>query len=214
MGTIRGPCVWPCALGTGRGALAPSGTRACAGAVSSPGRVLPGDWAVGRGAVTACVSCSTTHWKQVLFMMDEPVPVLVGDVVTGSVVLQRNPVWRRHMSVTLSWSVTSGQDPTSQRVRRSAGQSRAVVLVRAASGDHSGGRGGRWASAFMEQETEPREVELFALRHESVTGDPDQPGGHSFWAPRSPGRALAQPHTAAPTGGRRATCECGVGRAP
>ncbi|XP_021571479.1 protein arginine N-methyltransferase 2 isoform X3 [Carlito syrichta] len=58
----------------------------------------------------------TTHWKQTLFMMDDPVPVCTGDVVTGSVVLQRNPVWRRHMSVTLSWAVTSRQDPTSQRV--------------------------------------------------------------------------------------------------
>ncbi|XP_039078071.1 protein arginine N-methyltransferase 2 isoform X2 [Hyaena hyaena] len=58
----------------------------------------------------------TTHWKQVLFMMDEPVSVVMGDVVTGSVVLQRNPVWRRHMSVALSWSVTSTQDPTSQKV--------------------------------------------------------------------------------------------------
>ncbi|XP_077724015.1 protein arginine N-methyltransferase 2-like [Canis aureus] len=58
----------------------------------------------------------TTHWKQVLFMMDEPVSVLSGDVITGSVVLQRNPVWRRHMSVALSWSVTSTQDPTSQKV--------------------------------------------------------------------------------------------------
>ncbi|XP_025289391.1 protein arginine N-methyltransferase 2-like [Canis lupus baileyi] len=58
----------------------------------------------------------TTHWKQVLFMMDEPVSVLSGDVITGSVMLQRNPVWRRHMSVALSWSVTSTQDPTSQKV--------------------------------------------------------------------------------------------------
>nr|KAF6379976.1 protein arginine methyltransferase 2 [Myotis myotis] len=58
----------------------------------------------------------TTHWKQVLFMMDEPVPVHAGDVLTGSIVLQRNPVWRRHMSVALSWSVTSRQDPTVQRV--------------------------------------------------------------------------------------------------
>ncbi|KAM9696446.1 protein arginine N-methyltransferase 2 isoform 1-T1 [Dama dama] len=58
----------------------------------------------------------TTHWKQVLFMMDEPVPVLMGDVVTGAVVLQRNPVWRRHMSVTLSWSITSAQDPALQKV--------------------------------------------------------------------------------------------------
>lgn len=50
-------------------------------------------------------------------MMDEPVPVLAGDVVTGAVVLQRNPVWRRHMSVTLSWSITSAQDPALQKVR-------------------------------------------------------------------------------------------------
>lgn len=57
----------------------------------------------------------TTHWKQTLFMMDDPVPVHTGDVVTGSVVLQRNPVWRRHMSVSLSWVVTSALDPTSQR---------------------------------------------------------------------------------------------------
>lgn len=63
------------------------------------------------------LSCSTTHWKQTLFMMDDPVPVHTGDVVTGSVVLQRNPVWRRHMSVSLSWTVTSTLDPTSQRVR-------------------------------------------------------------------------------------------------
>lgn len=49
--------------------------------------------------------------------MDDPVPVHTGDVVTGSVVLQRNPVWRRHMSVSLSWVVTSAVDPTSQRVR-------------------------------------------------------------------------------------------------
>ncbi|XP_031317181.2 protein arginine N-methyltransferase 2 isoform X1 [Camelus dromedarius] len=58
----------------------------------------------------------TTHWKQVLFMMDEPVSVHAGDVVTGAVVLQRNPVWRRHMSVTLSWSITSRQDPASPKV--------------------------------------------------------------------------------------------------
>lgn len=57
----------------------------------------------------------TTHWKQTLFMMDDPVPVHTGDVVTGSVVLQRNPVWRRHMSVSLSWAVTSTLDPTSPR---------------------------------------------------------------------------------------------------
>ena len=86
---------------------------------------------------TCPVSCRTTHWKQVLFMMDEPVSVLSGDVVTGSVVLQRNPVWRRHMSVALSWSVTSTQDPTSQKVRLvPQGGCWALVL-----GDGPGGRG-------------------------------------------------------------------------
>lgn len=54
-------------------------------------------------------------------MMDDPIPVQAGDVVTGSVVLQRNPVWRRHMSVALSWAVTSPQDPTSQKVGTLAG---------------------------------------------------------------------------------------------
>ncbi|CAD7679335.1 unnamed protein product [Nyctereutes procyonoides] len=77
--------------------------------VLSTGPFHPGD---------ACpVSCTTTLQKQVLFMMDEPVSVFSGVVVTGSVVLQRNPVWRRHMSVALSWSITSTQDPTSQKVR-------------------------------------------------------------------------------------------------
>ncbi|CAK7302955.1 Protein arginine N-methyltransferase 2 [Vulpes lagopus] len=71
----------------------------------------------------------TTHWRQVLFMMDEPVSMLSGDVVTGSVVLQRNPVWRRHMSVALSWSVTSTQDPTSQKEGGREGLSHLEVMV-------------------------------------------------------------------------------------
>ncbi|XP_038605203.1 protein arginine N-methyltransferase 2 isoform X1 [Tachyglossus aculeatus] len=57
-----------------------------------------------------------THWKQTLFMLDDPIEVHTGDVVTGSVVFQRDPVWRRHMSVTLSWTITSKQDPDSQKV--------------------------------------------------------------------------------------------------
>lgn len=74
-------------------------------------------------------------------MMDEPVPVLVGDMVTGAVVLQRNPVWRRHMSVTLSWSITSAQDPTLQKVRYVALESCALMLSRRwrVCGGHSGG---------------------------------------------------------------------------
>uniref|UniRef100_A0A286XS07 Protein arginine methyltransferase 2 n=1 Tax=Cavia porcellus TaxID=10141 RepID=A0A286XS07_CAVPO len=80
--------------------------------VSMGGHIMDGR----SGLQVSCIlSCSTTHWKQTLFMMDDPVPVHRGDVVTGFVVLQRNPVWRRHMSVTLSWTVTSKQDPTSQK---------------------------------------------------------------------------------------------------
>ncbi|XP_034041677.1 protein arginine N-methyltransferase 2 [Thalassophryne amazonica] len=48
-----------------------------------------------------------THWKQTLFMLDEPVSVYAGDSISGSIRLHRNPVWRRHMTVTLHWNITS-----------------------------------------------------------------------------------------------------------
>ncbi|XP_053327935.1 protein arginine N-methyltransferase 2, partial [Spea bombifrons] len=48
-----------------------------------------------------------THWKHTLFMLDEPVHVHKGDRIRGTALFQRNPVWRRHMSVTLSWEITS-----------------------------------------------------------------------------------------------------------
>ena len=67
-------------------------------------------------------------------MMDEPIPVLAGDVVMGAVVLQRNPVWRRYMSVTLSWSITSAQDPALQKVRYLALESCALMLSRKVAG--------------------------------------------------------------------------------
>ncbi|XP_061736108.1 protein arginine N-methyltransferase 2-like [Nerophis ophidion] len=47
-----------------------------------------------------------THWKQTLFMLDTPIVVHVGDRVQGSLILRRNPVWRRHMTVTLHWDVS------------------------------------------------------------------------------------------------------------
>lgn len=46
-----------------------------------------------------------THWKQTLFMLDGPVSVHQGETISGFIVLNRNSVWRRHMSVTLSWTV-------------------------------------------------------------------------------------------------------------
>ncbi|XP_029937409.1 protein arginine N-methyltransferase 2 isoform X2 [Myripristis murdjan] len=52
-------------------------------------------------------SSEQTHWKQTLFMLDRPVCVHAGDSITGTIVLRRNPIWRRHMTVTLQWSVNS-----------------------------------------------------------------------------------------------------------
>lgn len=46
-----------------------------------------------------------THWKQTLFMLDEPVSVFSGDSITGTIGLHRNPIWRRHMTVTLQWNI-------------------------------------------------------------------------------------------------------------
>ncbi|KAM9851063.1 protein arginine N-methyltransferase 2 [Aulostomus maculatus] len=52
----------------------------------------------------------STHWKQTLFMLDRPVGVSAGDLVRGTILLCRNPVWRRHMTVTLHWSIDSSSD--------------------------------------------------------------------------------------------------------
>ncbi|XP_051998886.1 protein arginine N-methyltransferase 2 [Xyrauchen texanus] len=48
-----------------------------------------------------------THWKQTLFMVDSPVTVEKGDIIVGSIHLQRNPIWRRHLSITFSWNINS-----------------------------------------------------------------------------------------------------------
>lgn len=152
------------------------------------------------------VSCSTTHWKQVLFMMDEPVSVLMGDVVTGSVVLQRNPVWRRHMSVALSWSVTSTQDPTSQKVRYLAVKSGARVLVL---GDgsvvitvarphglvclchFSNLPEGKWMLLLAEQETEVQEGESVGAEARPRLGPPLPVSRRPRWRNRAGDRPSA-----------------------
>ncbi|MED6254392.1 hypothetical protein ATANTOWER_024770 [Ataeniobius toweri] len=51
-----------------------------------------------------------THWKQTLFMLDKPIHVYGGDSIRGNIVLRRNPVWRRHMTVTLHWNINSSSD--------------------------------------------------------------------------------------------------------
>ncbi|XP_035532493.1 protein arginine N-methyltransferase 2 [Morone saxatilis] len=53
-----------------------------------------------------------THWKQTLFMLDRPVSVYAGDSISGTIVLRRNPVWRRHMTVTLHWNINSCTEDT------------------------------------------------------------------------------------------------------
>ncbi|XP_018527453.1 protein arginine N-methyltransferase 2 isoform X2 [Lates calcarifer] len=53
-----------------------------------------------------------THWKQTLFMLDRPISVYAGDLISGNIVLYRNPVWRRHMTVTLHWNINSATEET------------------------------------------------------------------------------------------------------
>ncbi|XP_073433647.1 protein arginine N-methyltransferase 2 isoform X5 [Dendrobates tinctorius] len=48
-----------------------------------------------------------THWKHTLFMLDKPLHIYSGDRIAGSAVFKRNPIWRRHLSVTITWTITS-----------------------------------------------------------------------------------------------------------
>ncbi|KAM5151871.1 LOW QUALITY PROTEIN: protein arginine N-methyltransferase 2 [Mantella aurantiaca] len=57
-----------------------------------------------------------THWKHTLFMLDEPIQIHKGDRIEGSAVFNRNPCWRRHLSVTLNWSVTEESATTAHNV--------------------------------------------------------------------------------------------------
>nr|XP_061799475.1 protein arginine N-methyltransferase 2-like [Nerophis lumbriciformis] len=47
-----------------------------------------------------------THWKQTLFMLDVPISVHAGDAISGTIILRRNPIWRRHLTVTLNWEIS------------------------------------------------------------------------------------------------------------
>ncbi|XP_049584692.1 protein arginine N-methyltransferase 2 isoform X1 [Syngnathus scovelli] len=47
-----------------------------------------------------------THWKQTLFMLDEPISVHAASRISGTITLRRNPVWRRHLTVTLHWDIS------------------------------------------------------------------------------------------------------------
>ncbi|XP_028847263.1 protein arginine N-methyltransferase 2 isoform X2 [Denticeps clupeoides] len=58
-----------------------------------------------------------THWKQTLFMLDAPVTVQTGDCIRGSMTLQRNPIWRRHLTITFHWAVVSTEQSTPSKVQ-------------------------------------------------------------------------------------------------
>ena len=51
---------------------------------------------------------SLTHWKQNLFLLDNPVQVSKGDRVEGQIKIYRHPEWRRHLRVLLQFKVFSG----------------------------------------------------------------------------------------------------------
>ena len=46
-----------------------------------------------------------THWKQNLFLLDEPVTVHTGNFVKGVAIIRRNPKYRRHLRVTFELNV-------------------------------------------------------------------------------------------------------------
>lgn len=49
-----------------------------------------------------------THWKQNLFLLDDPVEVSRGDRVEGQIKIYRHPEWRRHLRVLIQFKVLSG----------------------------------------------------------------------------------------------------------
>lgn len=49
----------------------------------------------------------TTHWKQNLFLLDEPLYVYKGNYITGSATLKRNPKYRRHLRVIFDFRMYS-----------------------------------------------------------------------------------------------------------
>lgn len=46
-----------------------------------------------------------THWKNAIFVLDEPVQVTQGNVIQGLVKVVRNPDFRRHMTISFDFSI-------------------------------------------------------------------------------------------------------------
>jgi protein arginine N-methyltransferase 2 len=63
---------------------------------------------------TICLSTapdsSPTHWKQDLFLIDDPLEVSKGQRLTGSIKLTRSKVWRRHLRVSISYTLLLEED--------------------------------------------------------------------------------------------------------
>ncbi|XP_052235984.1 protein arginine N-methyltransferase 2-like isoform X2 [Dreissena polymorpha] len=49
-----------------------------------------------------------THWKQNLFLLDSPVRVNAGDVISGTLTISRNPEYRRHLRAFFDFKVIPG----------------------------------------------------------------------------------------------------------
>jgi hypothetical protein len=47
--------------------------------------------------------CKGTHWRQVIFVVGDPLPVAEGAVIRGSIVIKRNAFWRRHFDTTITF---------------------------------------------------------------------------------------------------------------
>ncbi|XP_070570637.1 protein arginine N-methyltransferase 2-like [Ptychodera flava] len=60
----------------------------------------------------------STHWKQDLFMMDKPVDVIVGDRISGKIIIRRNQDWRRHLKVVFRFKVTRDSDTIVQEFNK------------------------------------------------------------------------------------------------
>lgn len=55
-----------------------------------------------------------THWKQDLFLLDEPIAVQKGYCVDGAITIKRNPEYRRHLSVNFTFLVYYGHSVSNE----------------------------------------------------------------------------------------------------
>ena len=62
-------------------------------------------------------SAPKTHWKNAVFVLDEPVQVAQGSVIHGLVKVVRNPDFRRHMTISFDFSIfENGADSSSRKI--------------------------------------------------------------------------------------------------